>query len=248
MDALGSRSIAAEKPKLSSENAQSLAEGAAQKAFVDLTSFDHRSPTFDPVTRVWSIEFRETMGRAKRFSVFVYDATSHTEVTCLGRSSFGQAMDKSELPEEVRPFVPEGDNAIDLVCGDLDGEGKQDYLLVSQSEQRRQTLSVLLRTPDGKLSAIVRNPRISDGWFGTLIARRERIEVINTIEGNGGGDIFTFYFQYSAPDKTWLLTRAEKGFSGDAPFTNDEHPFTQLPRDFGRITIDGFRFDAFSGQ
>lgn len=154
---------------------------------------------------------------------------------------------------DVRSFVPAGEVAIEVECADLIGNGQQGFLLVTQKEGDRR-LQVLLRKPDGKLSAVVQNknviqPQAFDGMGGgyTIIGHHGRINVTNTTAGSGGGDAYAFDFQWSPSDNTWLLIRVEKELSGYA-HTTDDHGFVRLPKDFGRITINQFDFHAFAND
>lgn len=248
----------APRPRLSSKDVQKLADAAASMASYDMTQFmPFRMPNFDPVTRVWSIEYSgrvPTLGRPtkgnplSRFRVFVYDATSHTEVTCLGLSGEGGWIPIDEVPTAVRPFVAGNESVMDLYCADLNGDGRPDYLLVTQDqEQTRRTLQILLSGPDDKLTSVVQNEHVVQPPFAgsfTIIARRNRFEVQNTSAGSGGGDTYLFYFEYSPREQTWLLTRVQKDLFGYA-HSEDDNPYTRLPRDFGRVTIADFNLRAF---
>ncbi len=240
------------RPRLSEPAVETLALSAATNAGIDVSKFGHTPPNFDPVTKVWNLRFRAKISPLKRpplpdsFSVFVYDATSHTETTCLGKFSEGLPIKAAELPKEVRPFVPKGEDALDLQCADLSGDGRSSYVLVTGWSSH--TLQILLRTPDGKLSSVVRKDGVLDGSGGDgafeVIARRGRLQIVNKMIGSGGGDIYTYYFQWSAADGTWLLTRAEKTLEGYA-HTDDDHAFVQHPKDFGRVTLGEFDTKPF---
>ena len=88
--------------RLAAAEVQALADAAANSASYDMSSFARFGlPNFDPVTRVWTVDYtgREPKGdHKKRFRVFVYDATSHTEVTCLGMAEPGATMETAALP------------------------------------------------------------------------------------------------------------------------------------------------------
>lgn len=109
-------------------------------------------------------------------------------------SGAGAAIDKAALPGEVQPFVPVDEEATDLDCADLNGDGRDDYLLITRDKKlSRRTTHILLRTADGKLSTALSNPNVIqtpayDGINGsyTTIARRDRIEVINISAGSWG--------------------------------------------------------------
>lgn len=244
---------AASSPRLSAKAVQQLAVAAAKDAHFNVSKFGHFPSTFDPITRVWTVNFRsKSLSSSDTFNVFVYDATSHTEVTCLGMSIGGIPLKMTELPQEVRPFVPAGESATDVVCANLNGTGKAAYLLVTRkmNGDGLRTLQVLLRQPDGKLSSVIRNsdviqPSEKDFMGGyEVIARTDRIEVINRQLGSGGGDVWTLYFQWSPPDTTWLLSRVDKTLVGPG-HAEDDIAYIQCPSDFGRITIAQFNFTKF---
>jgi uncharacterized protein len=258
----GMRSAAAVPARLSSVIVQNLADAASQQALYDMAQYEAwGTPRFDDVTRVWTVEFHGRPSSPRhpskanfqsRFYAFVYDDTSRTQVTCPGLYGVGAAIPSKDLPAEVRDFVAMGDSAMDLYCANLSGNGRKDYLLVTQNQKdTRRTLQILLRGPDGELRSVVRNPNVvqppfDDGMGGyAIIARRNRFEVMNTSAGSGGGDTYVFYFQYSPHERIWFLTRAEKVLTGYA-HSSDDDPYTELPKDFGRITIEDFDLQRFN--
>lgn len=240
-------------PRLSTKTVEQLAVTAAKDAHFDVAKFRHDPPKFDSVTRVWIVTFtRALLSSPDTFNAFVYDATSRTEVNCLGMSNFGPPLKIAELPEEIRAFVPSGESATDVVCADLSGTGTAGYLLVTRKRNgdSARTLQVLIRKPDGKLSPVIRNANAIQGtaqdFMGgyEVVARTDRIEVINRQLGSGGGDIWTLYFQWSPPDTTWLLSRVDKTLVGPG-HAEDDIAYVQRPHDFGRITIAQFDFAKF---
>jgi hypothetical protein len=67
---------------------------------------------------------------------------------------------------------------------------------------------------------------------------------MNTVAGTGGGDTHVFYFLYSPRERTWFLTRVEKELTGYA-HSDDDVPYTELPDEFGRISIQNFDLQRF---
>src|SRR3954468_3056308 len=75
-----------------------------------------------------------------------------------------------KIPADVAPFVDSGTKAIALEKSDLNGDGRQDFILVLEKEKPakdadgfpvgQRPLLVLLRGADGKLTAAKRNERI----------------------------------------------------------------------------------------
>lgn len=254
-------SAAAAPAHLSPATVQNLAEVASKKASYDMAQYvAWGPPRFDDVNRVWTVEYhgrpssRGQPSRANfrsRFFAFVYDETSQTQVSCLGLYGVGAPIPLKDLPAEVRRFVAIKGFAMDLYCANLNGNGRNDYLLVTQNEKDTQrTLQILLRGPNNELRSIVKNPGVvqppfDDGMGGyVIIARRNGFELMNTSAGSGGSDTHVFYFQYSTRDKTWLLTRVEKVLTGYA-HSNDDSPYTELPSDFGRVTVAEFDLQRF---
>lgn len=193
---------------LSREKVQALATAAARSASYDLNTFViFGVAQLDPVTKVWRVDFVDNARVAymNRFRVFVFDATSHTEVTCVGMMTVGAVVENTSLPVEVQPFITTDERPTDLECADLKGDGRPGYVLVTQnSSQTKRTLQILLRESDGRLKSAVQNvnvvqPPFEDGINGShsVIARRNKISVINTSAGSGGGDDHVFYFEYS---------------------------------------------------
>jgi hypothetical protein len=172
-------------------------------------------------------------------------------MTCLGMSWSGAPLAMTEIPKVVRPFVPPGESATNVLCADLNGTGKSGYVLVTRRGgfDNASTLQVLVRQHDGKLSSVVRNANVlqphEQAFFGRseVIARTGRIEVVHSLVGREGGDIWTIYFQWSPIDATWLLSRVDKTVDPGGP--EDDVPYVQRPGDFGRITLAQFNFDKF---
>lgn len=256
-------SAPAAPPRLSPKIVRQLAD-AASKKFYDVDRYmTWGAPRFDRVTRVWTVEYHWKLLSPKqideshfrnRFYVFVYDQSAQTQVTCLGLYGVGSYIPLKDLPTQVRRFVPKDGAAIDLYCADLNGTGRSDYLLLTADHKvtvsTRRTLQILVSGPDDELRSVVKNsdvvqPPIDDAFGGyTIIPRRNRFEVMNTVAGMGGGDTHVFYFQYSPHERTWLLTRVEKELTGYA-HSDDDVPYAELPDEFGRITIQNFDLRRF---
>jgi hypothetical protein len=242
--------------KLSENQVLALAKAAVAGAGYHVDDFNGWT-FFDPVTRVWRVEFsgKKIVGaHTSTFSVFVYDSTAHTEVNCLGMAAIGQGQgadfSAAELPAEVQPFVPEGQQAKWLYCADVNGDGTSDYVLVTEAGIR--TFQILLRGSDGHLRSDVRTDDAvqglgDDGFTGapTLFVRKNKFVIINNSAGHfGTGESHVFYFEYSPEIKTWILTRADKDLQGGGQSDNDR-PFHQTPKDFGRVTVGDFNYEKF---
>jgi hypothetical protein len=243
--------------KLSQNQVLALAKTAAASAAYQVDDFNEFMPFFDPVTRVWSVAFsaKKIVGaHTSTFSVFVYDSTAHTEVTCLGMAALGQGQGAdfpaAELPAEVQPFVPEGQQVKWLYCGDVNGDGASDYVLVTEAGIR--TFQILLRASDGHLRSDVRNDDavqgLADDEFTgapALLVRKNKFVIINNSAGHfGTGESHVFYFEYSPEINTWILTRVDKDLQGGGQ-PEDDRPFHQTQKDFGRVTIGDFTYAKF---
>ena len=245
--------VVAAPPLLPPPQAQDLATAAAQRTSIDLHSFAISGDAkFNTVTRVWLVNFvaKDTNSYPK-VRVFVYDASSRAEVTCVGLG-LGVAMETSSLPPDVQSFVSAGEVATDLECADLNGDGRPDYLLVTQTPitslagqgpvAGKRIFQILLRQPNGALVSAVRNDAIispdSDSY--EIIARHNKFSVMNEQGGSGAGDFETAYFEYSDDAHTWILTRAVKKLWGSG-YAEGERDGTWTQKDFGRVTVSEFK-------
>jgi hypothetical protein len=242
--------------KLSESQVSALAKAAATSAAYHMDDLNETGVFFDPVTRVWSLQFagKKVVGsHTSTFSVFVYDSTAHTEVNCPGMTAIGQGQGAdfpaAELPAEVQPFVPEGQQAKWLYCADVNGDGVSDYVLVTEAGIR--TFQILLRASDGHLRSDVRTDDAVQGleddeFTGApaLLVRKNRFVIINNSAGHGSGESHVFYFEYSPEIKTWILTRADKELQGRG-LPEDDRPLHRTPKDFGRVTIGDFTYEHF---
>src|SRR5690242_7932886 len=95
-----------------------------------------------------------------------------TFLICLSIAPLITAAPQSDIkiPSDVAPFVEKGTKAIALEKGDLNGDGREDFILVLQREiaakdkddfpVNQRPLLILLRGADGKLTVAKRNERI----------------------------------------------------------------------------------------
>ncbi|MGR9108935.1 MAG: hypothetical protein ACU843_18630 [Gammaproteobacteria bacterium] len=170
----------------------------------------------------------------------------------------------AELPPDVIPFVEAGTLPIALEQADLNGDGRQDYILVleprreepQQPDESERPLLVLVREPDGTLQLAKRNRKIvlcsacggvlGDPFQG-VTARRKSFEVFHY---GGSRDRWgiDFKFNYSRRDKTWQLVRV-KEFNFDA-FDPDTQQTTiyMPPKAYGKIDIADFDPDHWKEQ
>jgi hypothetical protein len=171
-----------------------------------------------------------------------------------------------KIPAEVTPFVESGTKAIALEKGDLNGDGREDFILVLEKEKPakdaddfpvgQRPLLVLLRGADGKLTVAKRNERIvmcsqCGGVFGDpfegVIAGRNTFSV----EHYGGSSWrwkYSYKFNYSRIDQTWELVRVEDiSYHTSNPNGGTTKIYTP-PRDFGKIDIANFDPDHYLKQ
>lgn len=163
-----------------------------------------------------------------------------------------------KVPAEVAPFVEAGTKAIAVEGGDLNGDGRQDFILVLERENpakdendfpvNQRPLLLLLRGADGKLSVAKRNERIimcsqcggifGDPFEGVTVGRNTF-----TAEFYGGSAWrwkYSYRFNYSRIDRTWQLVRVE---SLSYHTSNPDKVETKIhtpPRHFGKIDLSDF--------
>ena len=163
-----------------------------------------------------------------------------------------------KIPAEVAPFVEPGTKAIALEKADLNGDRRDDFILVLEKESaardenefpvNQRPLLILLRGADGKLTSSKRNERVvmcsqCGGVFGDpfdgVIAGRNTFSV----EHYGGSNWrwkFSYKFNYSRIDQTWQLVQVkELHYHTSNPNKVDSKIYTP-PRHFGKIDIADF--------
>ena len=168
------------------------------------------------------------------------------------------AAQELKIPADVERFVEPGSKAIALEKSDLNGDGREDFILVLEKEKPakdaddfpvgQRPLLILLRGADGKLSVTKRNDRIvmcsqCGGVFGDpfegVIAGHNTFSV----EHYGGSNWrwkYSYKFNYSQIDKTWQLVRVEDiSYHTSNPNKATTRIYTP-PRHFGKIDIADF--------
>jgi hypothetical protein len=177
-------------------------------------------------------------------------------------TSMAQAAD-IKITAELSPFVESGTRAIALEKSDLNGDGREDFILVLEKEKPakdaddfpvgQRPLLLLVRGADGKLSVARRNDRIimcsqCGGVFGDpfegIIAGRNTFSV----EHYGGSSDrwkFSYKFNYSRIDKTWRLVRVQEiHYHTSNPNGGTDKTYT-APKDFGKVDIANFDPDHY---
>lgn len=179
---------------------------------------------------------------------------------CLSVAPLGAAAQEGELkvPAEVAPFVEAGTKAIAVEGGDLNGDGRQDFILVLERENpakdendfpiNQRPLLLLLRGEDGKLTVAKRNERIimcsqcggifGDPFEGVTVGRNTF-----TTEFYGGSAWrwkYSYQFNYSRIDKTWQLVRTESLSYHTSDPNKVKTEIHTPPRHFGKIDLSDF--------
>jgi hypothetical protein len=241
--------VRASDSHLSSAEVSSLADTAASRAGYDIKRFSAVPPLFDPVSQSWSRHYSKwSESGAKVFTVFVYDKSSRTEVSCIGmRSALGaKPIDEAEIPAEIKPFIPSGMTAVQFDCVDLNGDGRADYLLVLHAEPLHQ-LMILVRQPDGTLSLQGTNKDVIWDEYGvgvnggySVSSRRNGLTVDNWSGTGGLGEEDRYDFSYSPKQKTWVLLRIVKTVQTGEPEDATAKPVISTKKDFGLVKFSDF--------
>src|SRR5436190_12651467 len=182
---------------------------------------------------------------------------------CLAPLAVMAQETELKIPAEVAPFVESGTKAIALEKSDLNGDGREDFILVLEKEKPakdaddfpvgQRPFLILLRGADGKLIVAKRNERIimcsqCGGVFGDpfegVIAGKNTFSV----EHYGGSSWrwkYSYKFNYSRIDKTWQLVRVEDiSYHTSDPDKAKTKIYTP-PNSFGKIDIANFDPDNY---
>jgi len=164
-----------------------------------------------------------------------------------------------DLPDKVKPFVPNGKTALAVESADLNGDGTKDFILVVENAnasagegEDKRTLLILTADTTGKLTQVKSNDKVvycrsCGGVFGDPFAGLRLKKNSFTVDNYGGsnwrwGDSYTF--NYSRIDKTWQLVRVEKEtFNATNPNQVKTKIFT--PKKFGKVDIAAADPDKF---
>lgn len=167
----------------------------------------------------------------------------------------------SETPEELVPLIPARSTLFFHDYADLNGDGREDALLVVESatgkedDDGQRTLLIAVRQSDGKLKIVKRNEKVvycrtCGGTMGdplTEISVKARTITVEHYGGSGWRWGNSFKFAYSRRDDTWQLVRVEEySFHFSQPDNVKSHSY-KPPRDFGKIDIADFDPDKFQG-
>ena len=165
----------------------------------------------------------------------------------------------SDVPAELRPFVEAGTDAIAIERADLNGDGREDVLLVLQArrlradadgfERRIRPLLILTRGEDGTLRLRKRNDKLAmcpecGGMMGDplqSVAAKPKSFRVEHYGGSGWRWSLNYQFDYSRRDDTWQLVRIEKtSFHASEPEQAEKNVVLKPPKDYGKIDIADF--------
>jgi hypothetical protein len=181
-------------------------------------------------------------------------------------ASDGMEVSIDTLPAEVRGFVDPGTRPIALEKGDLNGDGRQDFVLVLERqkaqasdediEEDQRPLLLLVRQADGKLKEAKRNSKLvycssCGGMMGDPFQGVEVGSKSFTVSHYGGSAwrwAVDYKFAYSRKDDTWQLVRVEESNFHASDPDNGENKVYTPPRDFGKIDIADFDPEKWKGQ
>lgn len=159
----------------------------------------------------------------------------------------------------MQEFIEIDVTPIALEKADLNGDGKTDFLVVTERAKiegeefpgDERSLIILIRKSNGKLEIAVRNEQVvycssCGGVFGDPFAGVTVKRNSFTVNNYGGSNLRwseSYQFNYSRIDKSWQLVQVEENSynSTDPEKTTKSKIFT--PKKFGKINIADFSID-----
>ena len=175
--------------------------------------------------------------------------------------------DTVKVPNEVKTFIDKGMIPIALEIGDLNADGRKDFVLVlsepvaedAQYEEGAGARSVLIliRQAGGALSLAARNNlavycKVCGGVFGDPFAGVTVRGTRFTISNYGGSNdrwAYDYTFAYSRRDRTWQLVRVEEtSFHTLDPVRSMRKRVYTPPKSFGLINFADFDPDKYLRQ
>lgn len=177
------------------------------------------------------------------------------------------AQEAIAVPDEVKRFVDRERIPIALEAGDINGDGRKDFILVvseivpddapyEEGDGERSAI-ILVRESDNSLTLAARNNLVAmckrcGGAFGDpfegVAIQGTRFTVMN-YGGSAHRWSYSYTFNYSRRDKTWQLVRVEESnfHTLDPERTRKLRVYTP-PKHFGLITFADFDPDNFQGK
>lgn len=177
------------------------------------------------------------------------------------------AQDTVNVPDEVKRFVDAKRVPIALETGDLNLDGRKDFILVISdvvTEENRyeegagaRTVIILVREANGSLTMAGRNDLVAmcqacGGAFGdpfdSVVIRGTRFTVMN-YGGSADRWAYSYTFGYSRRDRTWQIVRVEEeNFHTLDPDRTMKRRIYTAPKSFGLITFANFDPDNFRNK
>lgn len=179
----------------------------------------------------------------------------------LAGVAFAAPAESAGVPDELKPFIPAHAELYFHDIADLNGDGREDAVLVVESaatadgDSGQRTLLIAIRQADGKLKVVKQNDkavycRVCGGTMGDPLVGVDVKARAITIEHYGGSGWRwgnTISFAYSRRDDTWQLVRVEEySFHFSNPDKVKSRTY-KPPRDFGKIDIADFDPERFKG-
>ena len=183
-----------------------------------------------------------------------------------GGAEESRALPANAIAAELRSFVLPGTRPIAIERGDLNGDGREDIVLVLERqkarpgdddiEQNQRPMLILVRQADGSLKLAGRNDAVAHcatcgGMMGDPFVGVEVGTRTFTVSNYGGSAwrwSVDYRFDYSRRDDTWQLVRvAESSFHASDP-NKAKNKVSRPPKDFGKIDFADFDPEKFVGQ
>lgn len=170
-------------------------------------------------------------------------------------SSFAQT-ELPTLPAEVVAFIPKGYEALDYKTGDLNGDKKQDAILILKvvgedslvEDEPPRPFLLLIRQADNKLKQVKRNDNLvmcrhCGGVFGDPYSDLEISRNGFSIHFYGGSSwrwAYEYSFSYKPAKKDWYLTKElQTNFNATDPNnTMKEIEVSEL--ELGEVSLEKF--------
>jgi hypothetical protein len=192
-----------------------------------------------------------------------YPILSFILLTTSVNAQSTEYIEEKNIPAEVKPFIEKGikpyleipTKVIALEKGDLNGDGKQDYILVLERTpdpnvemelpRDQRPLILLIRQNNNTLKTIKRNDKLiycaqcggmmGDPFQGITITPKGFS--VSFYGGSAWRWSIDYQFNYSRKDQTWQLVKVtESSFHASEPDKMKHKTYTP-PTHFGKIDI-----------
>ena len=168
------------------------------------------------------------------------------------------AAQKKQLPAEAVPFIPNGYEMLDYVKGDLNGDKKEDAILIlkkaGESDDDARPFLILTRQNNGKLIPEKRNDslvmcRECGGIFGDPYENTEISNNAFTINFYGGSSWrwgYNYRFEYKPAKKNWYLVNEKQlSYHNTEPEVNEKRVSID-EAELGEIAIDNYVSNSYT--